>query len=277
MTILDEIVRDKRDELARRRVERPTADLARACRALGIPRDLEPRLRPSPGRVAVIAEVKKASPSRGVLAGSLDPASVARAYEAGGAAAISVLTDEKYFRGTLDDLVAVRAEVGVPLLRKDFTIDEYQVLEARAAGADAVLLIVAILEDAALTDLLAAAKGLGLTALVEVHTAAEVDRALGAGARVIGINNRDLKTFQTRIDTTLDLAPRIPPGPVVVSESGFFTAADVRRVIAVGVRAVLVGEALVRAADPAAKLRELTGAAGGAERTPGPGVPRTRT
>ena len=258
MSILDDIVRDTREELARRRAARPSAELERACRGLGAPRDFEGALRPAPGGVALIAEVKRASPSRGVLAADIDPAALARAYAAAGAAAISVLTDAKYFRGSLDDLARVRAVVDVPLLRKDFTLDEYQLWEARAAGADAVLLIVAILPPPRLRDLLAAAKGLGLAALVECHTAAELDAALAAGSRVVGINNRDLTTFETRLETTLELAPLVPPGPLVVSESGFQTAADVRRVVAAGVRAVLVGEGLVRAPDVAAKVRELT-------------------
>jgi indole-3-glycerol phosphate synthase len=257
-SILDAIVRDKHAELAERRRATSRAELEAVCRTLDVPRDFESALRPSPGGVRVIAELKKASPSRGVLAADFDPLALARIYATHGAAAISVLTDEKYFKGSLATLTAVREVVDVPLLRKDFTIDEYQVWEARAAGADAVLLIVSILDDPQLGDLLAAAKGLGLGALVEVHTAGELDRALAAGARVIGINNRDLRTFETRIETTLALLPAIPPGPTVVSESGFFTGADVRRVVAAGAHAVLVGEALVRAADPAATLRELT-------------------
>jgi indole-3-glycerol phosphate synthase len=207
--------------------------------------------------VRLIAEVKKASPSRGVLTGAFDPVGLATTYAAHGADAISVLTDEKYFQGHLDLLAAVRAAVPVPLLRKDFTLDEYQLWEARAAGADAVLLIVAILEPAQLRELLQAAKGLGLAALVEAHTAAEVEAAVGAGARLLGLNNRDLRTFETRIETTLALLPLIPPGPIVVSESGFFDAEQVRRVAAAGAHAVLVGEGLVRAADIGAKVREL--------------------
>ena len=204
-----------------------------------------------------MAEVKKASPSRGVLKADLDPVSLATTYARHGVDAISVLTDAKYFSGSLDDLRAVRAAVETPLLRKDFTLDEYQLWEARAAGADAILLIVAMLEPERLRDLAAAAKGLGLAALVECHTAAELDVALATGARVIGINNRDLATFETRIETTLALLPQIPPGPIVVSESGFFTGADVRRVIDAGAHAVLVGEGLVKATDVAAKVREL--------------------
>src|SRR5512145_1926199 len=248
-SILDAIVRDKRAEVARRRVTHPRAALERACAGLAPARDFEAALRPSPGGVRLVAEVKKASPSRGVLADDLDPVALARRYAAAGADAVSVLTDEKYFQGRLDLLGAIRDAVAVPLLRKDFTIDEYQLWEARAAGADAVLLIVAILESPLLRDLLAAAKGLGLAALVECHTPAELDRALAAGSRLLGINNRDLTTFETRIETTLALLPLIPPGPLVVSESGFFTGDQVRQVVAAGAHAVLVGEALVRAAD----------------------------
>ena len=259
MTILDEIVRDKREELVTRRRATPQPELERRCGDLPPARDFEAALRPSAGGVALIAEVKQASPSRGLLArdGEFDPAGLARLYAEHGAAAISVLTDEKYFKGSLDVLRVVRRTVAVPLLRKDFTIDAYQLWEARAAGADAALLIVAILEAPLLRDLLDAAKGVGLAALVEVHTAAELDAAAAAGARILGINNRDLRTFQTRIETTLRLLPRVPPGAIVVSESGFTSAAAVRRVVAAGVHAVLVGEGLVTAADVGAKVREL--------------------
>ncbi|OLB01576.1 MAG: hypothetical protein AUH09_01080 [Candidatus Rokubacteria bacterium 13_2_20CM_70_12] len=258
MSILEDIVRDKRVEVARRKAETPRAALERRCAGLAAPRDFEAALRPLRGAVRLIAEVKKASPSRGVLAPDLDPQALARTYAAGGAHAISVLTDEKYFQGSLDLLGRIRGAVEVPLLRKDFTIDEYQLWEARAAGADAVLLIIAILEPPHLRDLGAAAKGLGLAALVECHTAAEVDAALAADARIIGINNRDLRTFETRIETTLELLPRIPPGPIVVSESGFVDGAQVRRVVAAGAHAILVGEGLVTACDVRARIRELT-------------------
>ena len=257
-TILERIVADKRDEVAARRRATPRAELERRCAGLAPPRDFEGALRPAGAPVALIAEVKKASPSRGVLAADLDPVALAETYDRHGVHAISVLTDEKYFKGHLDLLGAIRARVRVPLLRKDFTIDEWQLWESRAAGADAVLLIVAILDDARLGDLLAAAKGLGLGALVECHTADEVDRALGAGCRVLGINNRDLATFETRLETTLQLLPLVPPWLVVVSESGFFTGEQVRRVVDAGARAVLVGEGLVRADDVPAKIRELT-------------------
>jgi indole-3-glycerol phosphate synthase len=257
MSILDDIVRDKRDEVARRRLLRPRGQLEDIVRALPPARAFESALTPPPGGVRVIAEIKKASPSRGVLNRTLDAPALARVYADNGAAAVSVLTDETYFRGHLDVLVAVRQVVAVPLLRKDFTIDEYQVWEARAAGADAVLLIVSILGDGQLTDLRDAARGLDLGVLFEVHTRAELDLALGAGATVVGINNRDLRTFETRLDTTLELLPAVPSGVTVVSESGFFTGDDVRKVVGAGAHAVLVGEALVRASDPGAKLREL--------------------
>lgn len=258
MSLLDAIVRDKRDELRRRRAAVPQAALEARCRQVPPARDLEDALRPVPGGVRLIAEVKKASPSRGVLKADLDPVALATAYVRHGADAVSVVTDEKYFQGSLEVLEAVRAAVEVPLLRKDFTLDEYQLWEARAAGADAALLIVAILEPPLLRDLVTAAKGVGLAALVECHTAAEVEVGLAAGARIVGINNRDLKTFETRLETTLELVPLIPPGLIVVSESGFFTGDDVRRVVAAGAHAVVVGEGLVRAVDVGAKIRELT-------------------
>lgn len=257
-TILDRIVADKRDEVALRKRTQPRAELERRCAGLAPTRDFEAALRPADAPVALIAEVKKASPSRGILDADLDPVALAATYDAHGVHAISVLTDEKYFKGHLELLAAIRPRVRAPLLRKDFTIDEWQLWESRAAGADAILLIVSILDGSRLADLLAAAKGLGLAALVECHTATEVDRALGAGCRILGINNRDLATFDTRIDTTLELLPLIPPGPIVVSESGFFTGAQVQRVVTAGAHAVLVGEGLVRAQDVPAKIRELT-------------------
>jgi len=257
-TILDEIVRHKRDELARRRREVPRAELEHRSRAWPPPRDFVRALTPEPGSVRLLAEIKKASPSRGVLAEDFDPLALAEIYAGNGAAALSVLTDEKYFQGSLEFLTAIRRRVDVPILRKDFTLDEYQLWEARAAGADAVLLIVSILDAGELRALLQAATGLGLAALVEAHTASELDVALAAGATIIGINNRDLKTFETRIETSLDLLPLIPAGRLAVSESGFFTADQVRAVAAAGAHAVLVGEALVRASDVAAKVRELS-------------------
>jgi indole-3-glycerol phosphate synthase len=259
MGVLDEIVAHKREEVAARRVARPLGGLEAACRRLAPTRELPEALTPGPGRrVRLIAEVKKASPSKGVLAADLDVTAQALAYAAAGADAVSVLTDARWFKGSLDDLVAVRAAVTRPLLRKDFTVDEYQLWEARAAGADAVLLIVAALERAALRDLFQAAKGIGVHVLVEAHTSAELEEALALGARVIGVNNRNLQTLETDLATSLRLLPLVPPGHVAVAESGIFTRQDVERVARAGAHAVLVGEALMRAADVPAKVRELS-------------------
>ena len=258
MGFLDEILRSKRDELAARKIELPLGVLEERCRSLTPARDFVAALRPSrETRVRLIAELKKASPSRGVLTESFDAFSLARIYQENGAAALSVLTDEKAFRGRIELLNEVRPLVNCPLLRKDFILEEYQLFESRALGADAILLIVAALTPAMLRELLQSAKGLGLASLVEVHTREELDVALTAGAAVIGVNNRNLQSFETRLETSLDLIPTIPEGPIVVSESGIFTRDDVLRVVAAGAHAILVGEALVRAADVAAKVREL--------------------
>jgi len=259
MGVLDEIVAHKRGEVAALKAGRPVGALVAACRGLAPARDFEAALRPTGDeRVRLIAEVKRASPSRGVFRGDLDPIAQATVYAAAGAGAVSVLTDARYFHGSLDDLVRVRRAVPVPVLRKEFIIDEYQLWEAREAGADAVLLIVAALEDAALADLFAAAKGVGLGTLVEVHTAAELDRALRLHPPVLGVNNRDLQSLTTSLAPSLALLPQIPPGPLAVSESGLRTAADVAQVVAAGARAVLVGETLLRAPDVAATVRELS-------------------
>lgn len=259
MGVLDEIVAHKRAEVAALKARRSVGTVAAACRGLAPARDFEAALRPPPGtRVRLIAEVKRASPSQGLFRADLDPIAQASTYAAAGAAAVSVLTDARYFHGSLEDLVQVRRTVPVPVLRKEFIVDEYQLWEAREAGADAVLLIVAALEDAVLRDLLGAAKGAGLATLVEVHTAGELDRALRLGAPVIGINNRDLQTLTTTLAPSLALLPQIPPGPIAVSESGLRTGADVAQVVAAGAHAVLVGETLLRADDVAAKVRELS-------------------
>jgi indole-3-glycerol phosphate synthase len=258
MGVLEDILRAKREELAQREAALPRPDLESRCLALPPARDFEAALRPVPlRRVALIAELKKASPSRGLLAPAFEPLPLAKTYAANGAACLSVLTDAKHFQGRIELLEEVRAVVALPLLRKDFILTEYQLWESRAFGADAVLLIVAALDPSRLRDLLHAAKGIGLGTLVEVHTRGELELALSVGASVIGINNRDLRTFDTTIETSLGLLPLIPPGPVRVSESGFFTRADVERVAAAGAHAVLVGEALVTAPDPGAKVREL--------------------
>jgi indole-3-glycerol phosphate synthase len=259
MGVLDDIVAHKRGEVEACRTRRPVATLVAACRGQAPVRPFAAALAPGPGeRVRLIAEVKRASPSRGVLRADLDPAAQAACYAAAGAAAVSVLTDRAYFHGSLEDLVAVRAAVAVPVLRKEFIVDEYQLWEARAAGADAVLLIAAALDDAALKDLFHAADGVGLGTLVEVHTRGELERAARLGAPVIGVNNRDLQTLATSLAPSLALLPLVPPGALAVSESGLAGRADVERVVAAGARAILVGETLVRAADVGAAVRELT-------------------
>jgi indole-3-glycerol phosphate synthase len=256
--VLDDILRAKREELVRCEATLPRAELESRCRPLPAARDFEASLRPSPPRrVGLIAELKKASPSRGVLAPAFDPLAMARTYATHGASALSVLTDARYFQGRIELLGEVRAQVDLPLLRKDFILTEYQLWESRAFGADAILLIVAALDPTRLRDLLQAAKGIGLGSLVEVHTREELDLALSVGTPVVGINNRNLGTFETTIETSVRLLPLIPPGPARVSESGFFTRGDVERVVAAGADAVLVGEALVTAADVGAKVREL--------------------
>ena len=212
------------------------------------------------GAPAVIAEVKKASPSKGILAVDFDAARIAAAYQTGGAAALSVLTDEHFFQGSLSDLVAARAAVKVPVLRKDFTLDPFHVYEAAAHGADAILLIAALLDAGRLRDLRELAESLGMAALVEVHDGEELYPAVLSGARIIGVNNRDLRTFQVRLETSLLLAERIPGDAIKVSESGIHSHADIARLQAAGYSAFLVGEQLMKAGDPAQALRELRGA-----------------
>jgi len=211
----------------------------------------------STGRANVIAECKRRSPSRGVLAVNYDPVAIARQYEAGGAAAISVLTEPTFFDGALEHLSAVRQAVTLPLLRKDFIVDEYQVVESRTLGADAILLIVAALDDARLADLEACARAYGMDVLVEVHDALELDRALKLATPLIGINNRNLRTFNVSLHTTIELLPRIPADRVVVTESGILAQRDVAQMRRHGVHAFLVGEAFMRAPDPGAALTAL--------------------
>ena len=208
-------------------------------------------------RPAIISEIKKASPSRGVLIKDFDPARLARQYERGGAAALSVLTDRDFFQGSLEDLKTARAVCSLPLIRKDFTIAERHVIEAAAAGADAILLIVAILDDAELRGFRELARTFAMDALVEVHDAAELDRAIACGAEIIGVNNRDLRTFTVSLDTSISLAPMMPASAVKVSESGIFGGADVRRLSQVGFDAFLVGEHLVKSADAAEAIGAL--------------------
>lgn len=261
MTVLDEILATKIDEVTLLR-QPQTRDLLRE-HAINAPRtrDFAGALRRDDGRLAVIGELKRRSPSKGDLAPGLEPAATAKAYEAGGAAALSVLTDRPYFGGSVADMQAARDATGLPVLRKDFTIDEIQVYEARAIGADAVLLICAALpDDALLADLHALARELGMAALVETHDAAEIDRALGAPAEIVGVNSRDLATFSEDLDVAGALVSRLPPGVIAVAESAIRSAEDARRMADAGFDAVLVGEALVRADDPAALVRELSAA-----------------
>jgi len=257
MSVLDDIVAGVRQDLARRQAVVSEADLRAALADVVPPRDPMPVLR-APGS-SVIAEVKRRSPSKGDLADIPDPAALAQAYAAGGAAAISVLTEERRFLGSLDDLRAVRAAVDVPVLRKDFIVEPYQVLEARVAGADLVLLIVAALDDDTLRRLHDLAGELGLTVLVEVHDEAETQRAVALGAELVGVNARNLKTLEIDQDTFGRLAPLIPDDRVKVAESGIFGPVDVKRHVAEGARAVLVGEALVKDGDPEGAVRAMTG------------------
>jgi indole-3-glycerol phosphate synthase len=256
-SILDRIVAYKREEVRSARARVPEAVLEERAAQAGPVRDFRAALERGPG-VRVIAEVKKASPSAGVLRADFDPVAIARIYVDNGAACISVLTDEPSFQGHLRYLEAIRAAVECPLLRKDFLIDRYQLLEARAADADAVLLIAEVLEGDALPLLLEQAEALGLQALVELYDEDNLPRVLDSGARLVGINNRDLRTFQTRLEHTLDLAAHMPAGVCLVSESGIRTRADLDRLREAGVRAVLVGETFMRAADIGAAVRSLT-------------------
>ncbi|MFM8410963.1 MAG: indole-3-glycerol phosphate synthase TrpC [Alphaproteobacteria bacterium] len=253
--ILQRIVAHERQELPGRMRARPTSRL-RSEAGWTLPRRslrgaLESR------DPAVIAECKRRSPSRGVLRDPFDPVAIARSYERAGAAAISVLTNAEFFGGSLDDLAAVRAAVGVPVLRKEFVVDEYQVEEARAAGADAILLIVAVLEPARLRGLADCARGHGIETLVEVHDEHELDAALACGGDVVGVNNRDLRTFTVDLATSERVAARAPGGTRLVAESGIRDAADVARLRAHGIHAFLVGEAFMTAADPGAALADL--------------------
>ncbi|MCL5074220.1 MAG: indole-3-glycerol phosphate synthase TrpC [Chloroflexi bacterium] len=254
--ILDEIVAARHRSLKVSEQSCPLAELIRIIEARGEPlKDFAAALYGP--RIRLIAEVKRASPSKGSFPPIPDVAGLVRTYAAAGTACISVLTEADYFQGSLTDLQAVRSAVDLPLLRKDFILDPYQVYETRAYGADALLLIVAILSDEELRSLLGITQDLGMTALVEVHNQEEVNRALAAGASVIGINNRDLRDFSVDLQTTLRLLPLIPSGIVVVSESGIYSRADVLRLEEAGVRAVLVGESLLTSDAPTTKIREL--------------------
>ncbi len=257
--VLQRILATKREEVAAAR--RAVSEEAMASRARGAPptRDFVGAIRAKldAGQPAVIAEIKRASPSKGLLRAEFDPAAIARAYETAGAACLSVLTDAAYFQGAPAHLAQARAACTLPALRKDFVVDPYQVFESRVLGADCILLICAALSLEAMVDLEALAQAQGMAVLVEVHDDAELERALALKTPLLGINNRDLRTFETRLETTLDMLARIPAGRIVVTESGIGTRADVRRMRARGVDAFLVGEALMRAPDPGRALKEL--------------------
>jgi|HubBroStandDraft_4_1064222.scaffolds.fasta_scaffold02210_7 indole-3-glycerol phosphate synthase len=257
--VLAEICAKKREHVARNKAALPEAALrtrlAEAPSVRPFAAALEAKI--ARGAYGLIAEIKKASPSRGLIRADFDPPTLAQAYEAGGATCLSVLTDAPYFQGGDDDLQAARAACGLPVLRKDFILDPYQVLESRAIGADCILLIIAALDDGMARELAAAAAELGLDVLVEVHDRAELDRALRLDARLIGINNRDLKTLKVDLRTAENLAPLVPPGRVIVGESGLNDPADLDRLAAVGARCFLVGESLMRAGDVAAATRRL--------------------
>ena len=253
MSILERIVAAKRAEVAA--AKKKTTDIKTRAAAAPPVRDFVAALRAR--QPAVIAEIKRASPSRGVLRADFDPAAIAKSYENAGAACMSVLTDAEFFQGAPEHLTQARAACGLPALRKDFLIDPYQVYEARALGADCVLLIVACLDDAELRELETLAHKVGMAVLVEVHDAAELARALKLKTPLIGINNRNLRSFETRLETTIELLPRIPPGRLVITESGILSKADVARMRQHGVHAFLVGEAFMRAPDPGAELKSL--------------------
>jgi|HubBroStandDraft_4_1064222.scaffolds.fasta_scaffold26207_3 indole-3-glycerol phosphate synthase len=257
MTVLEDILQSTRAEIERRKRECPEAELRDAALALEVPEQSLREALNRPAEIAVIAEFKRRSPSAGRLREDADVVEIARAYERGGADALSVLTEGPNFGGSLEDLRAARAACGLPILRKDFILDRYQLYEALLAGADAVLLIVAALSASELAALRADARGLGLDVLVEAHDAAELYVALGEGADLIGINNRDLRDFSVDVERTFALLREIPPGVTVVSESGIVDAEQLARLQAAGVAAVLVGESLMRASRPEEALRAL--------------------
>jgi indole-3-glycerol phosphate synthase len=258
-TVLDRILADKRLEVVQRKITTPLAELKARLGDASAPRGFLEALKSQlgAGRSAVIAEIKKASPSKGIIRQDFDPVAIANSYAAAGAACLSVLTDEKYFQGHDDFLVAARAAVKLPVLRKDFVVDEYQLFEARALGADCVLLIVSALDIIHLTVLHHAARGLGLDVLMEVHNQVELEAALSLKPGLIGINNRNLKTFETSLETTYGLLDSIPDDVLVVTESGIRSREDVIAMRDHNVNSFLVGEAFMRAADPGAELQQL--------------------
>jgi indole-3-glycerol phosphate synthase len=251
LSILERIVAAKRTEVAAAKTRVPEVKLDAAPAV----RDFIGALRAK--RPAVIAEIKRASPSKGLLRSNFDPAAIAKSYEKGGAACMSVLTDREFFQGAAEHLSAARGACALPVLRKDFLIDPYQVFESRALGADCVLLIAACLEDRQMRELEALARSVGMAVLVEVHDGEELERALKLDTPLLGINNRNLRTFETRLETTLELLPRVPHDRLVITESGILSRADVARMRQRGVEAFLVGEAFMRAPDPGAELKAL--------------------
>ena len=256
-SILDEIATHQRQELERIQAERPLGEVRAAARDTAEPADFAAALQGE--GVALIAEVKKASPSRGVIREDFDPEQIAGIYAESGAQALSVLTEEAYFLGRVEYLQTARRVSGLPVLRKDFIVDPYQIHESRLIGADAILLITALMDGGQLEDFCGLSRDLGMAALVEVHTRDELERAASVGSGLIGINNRDLRSFETSLDTTFSLVVDIPPGTTSVSESGIHSREDVVALGAAGIDAVLVGEALMREEDIGAKVRELTG------------------
>lgn len=254
-TVLSRIIESRRADVARRKRIVPETVLRIATGKADAPRDFAGAL--TRGRINVIAELKKASPSAGLLRSNFEPAALARGFEQAGASALSVLTEEESFQGALAHLRDARAAVALPVLRKDFIVDSYQVWEARAANADSFLLIAAALDDAALADLLALGRELGMEPLVEVHTAEELRRTVAAGARIIGVNNRNLHTLEVRTQTSLELVDMIPDDRIAVSESGLRSAEDLSKLRAVGFNAFLIGEGLMREAQPGPALRRL--------------------
>lgn len=258
MTILDEIISYKREEVRRAKSDAPISALEQLASQTATPRGFEMALRRKrPNGFPLIAEIKKASPSKGLIRADFEPASIALSYQSGGAACLSVLTDGPSFQGSSDHLRSARSATSLPILRKDFMIDPYQVFEARAWGADCILLIMACLNDAQARELADAARRLGLDCLVETHDQAEVERAIDLGATMIGVNNRDLRTFITDLSVTERLAPLLPPEALLVSESGIHTNAHLRRLADAGAGAFLVGESLMRSSDIAAATRAL--------------------
>jgi indole-3-glycerol phosphate synthase len=255
VSVLQRILEVKRGEIAAAKQHSPLSSIENRAHAAPPVRDFVAALRAR--KPAVIAEIKKASPSRGVLRADFDPAAIAQSYEKAGAACISVLTDRQFFQGDAAHLVAARAACALPILRKDFVIEPYQVLESRAFGADCILLIAACLTKEQMIEFERLAASLAMAVLVEVHDATELEAALALRTPLIGVNNRNLKTFETRLETTLELLPRIPPSRLVVTESGILAAADVSRMQSAGVSTFLVGEAFMRSPDPGAALASL--------------------